>query len=182
MTLDRLKNGSGYQEHEPVSVTHDSKKDKISYIFSDGSKLINHDNDWCCEQFDPQRSFLLSEREGLIYQPNSKGDLMNIKIYVACLAAYNNGKLHGEWIDCTLGEDHIHEGIKTILATSPEPNAEEWAIHDTEGFGSIYISENSNIEKLTEYAKFIDEHFDLGAELIAHFSGDIDDAKNAIED
>ncbi len=49
MTLDRLKNGSGYQEHEPVSVTHDSKKDKISYIFSDGSKLINHDNDWCCE-------------------------------------------------------------------------------------------------------------------------------------
>jgi antirestriction protein len=26
------------------------------------------------------------------------------RIYVACLAAYNNGNLHGAWIDATQGE------------------------------------------------------------------------------
>lgn len=30
------------------------------------------------------------------------------KIYVACLAAYNNGYLHGEWIDATQDVDSIY--------------------------------------------------------------------------
>ena len=46
-------------------------------------------------------------------------------IYVACLAAYNNGKLHGAWIDATQELDTILEAVQAMLAASPEPDAEE---------------------------------------------------------
>ena len=57
-----------------------------------------------------------------------------IQIYVADLAAYNNGKLHGMWIDTTQSVDEIFDIIKTLLESSPEEDAEEFAIHDHEGF------------------------------------------------
>ncbi len=34
------------------------------------------------------------------------------QIYVACLAAYNNGTLHGIWCDATQGEDGIYSDIR----------------------------------------------------------------------
>lgn len=46
-----------------------------------------------------------------------------IRIYVADLAAYNNGKLHGIWIDATQALDDIQEQINELLANSPEDNA-----------------------------------------------------------
>ena len=51
-----------------------------------------------------------------------------IQIYVADLAAYNNGKLHGIWIDATQSVDEIFDIIKTLLESSPEEDAEEFAI------------------------------------------------------
>lgn len=68
-----------------------------------------------------------------------------IKIYVACLAAYNNGILHGRWIDATQGEDHIWDGIKAMLDESPIPGAEEHAIHDYEGFEGVSLSEYESV-------------------------------------
>ncbi|RAN32203.1 antirestriction protein ArdA, partial [Hyphomonas pacifica] len=50
------------------------------------------------------------------------------RIYVACLAAYNNGCLHGRWIGATT-PDEIMEKVRAMLADSPLPGAEEWAIH-----------------------------------------------------
>ena len=50
------------------------------------------------------------------------------RIYVACLAAYNNGFLHGRWIDATT-PDEIMEEVQAMLAASPIPQAEEWGIH-----------------------------------------------------
>jgi len=41
-------------------------------------------------------------------------DISEIRIYVACLASYNNGVLHGRWIDATLGADHIWEEIEKV--------------------------------------------------------------------
>lgn len=61
-------------------------------------------------------------------------------IYVATLNDYNNGILHGAWIDSTLPAAAIELAIAEIVATSPttlktgEP-AEDWAILDHEGFG-----------------------------------------------
>jgi len=103
------------------------------------------------------------------------------RVYIACLAAYNEGHLHGKWIDVDTA-DNVNEKIQHILKTSPAFSAEEWAIHDFEGFGSIQISEYTGVETLVEYAMFISEHGELGAEVLAHFSNDFDDAKTCLED
>jgi len=105
-----------------------------------------------------------------------------IQIYVACLAAYNNGRLHGRWIDATLGEDHIHTHVKKMLKTSPEPDAEEWAIHDHEGFEDAFISEWDSFSKIASMAEFIAEHGELGGKLIAHFGGDLEDTNKAMDE
>lgn len=97
-----------------------------------------------------------------------------IKIYVADLAAYSNGKLHGVWIDATQNLDDIQEQINELLANSPE----EYAIHDYEGFAGYSVSEYEGIERAHEVACFIEEH----GELLSHFGDSIDDAQKTIED
>lgn len=104
------------------------------------------------------------------------------RIYVACLAAYNNGILHGAWIDADQDADEISEEIAAMLARSPIPLAEEYAIHDYEGFESVTIHEYSGIEKVARIAAFIDKHGTLGAGLLEQFNGDLDQAETARED
>ncbi|HIF0227108.1 TPA: antirestriction protein ArdA, partial [Legionella anisa] len=48
------------------------------------------------------------------------------QIYVACLAAYNNGILQGKWIDATQDVSTIYDEIHEMLAKSPIENAEEF--------------------------------------------------------
>lgn len=67
------------------------------------------------------------------------------RIYVACLASYNAGILHGEWVDLD-GTETIEERISEILEASPEEDAEEWAVHDHELCG--YLSEYPGIDTL----------------------------------
>ncbi|MEP1172248.1 MAG: antirestriction protein ArdA, partial [Alphaproteobacteria bacterium] len=50
------------------------------------------------------------------------------RIYVACLAAYNNGHLHGAWIEAT-SPDEVRDKVRAMLAASPEPDGDEWSIH-----------------------------------------------------
>lgn len=104
------------------------------------------------------------------------------KIYVACLAAYNAGTLHGCWIDATQDAEDIHEEVKAMLAESPEPNAEEWAIHDYEGFEGVEIAEYTGIEQVSEIARFIEEHGRLGAEVLKNFGGDLEEARTAFDE
>jgi len=104
-----------------------------------------------------------------------------IRIYVACLAAYNSGHLHGRWIDATQGESHIWEQTQAMLAASPEEGAEEWAIHDYEGFEGAPVSEWESFESVAEMAEFIEEHETLGGKLIEHYGGELKDAKTALE-
>ena len=58
------------------------------------------------------------------------------KIYVACLASYNAGILHGNWIDLD-GTEDLEDRISEILKASPEEDAEEWAVHDHESCGQL---------------------------------------------
>ncbi len=104
----------------------------------------------------------------------------DLKIYVADLAAYNNGQLHGVWIDATQDMDAIWDDVKAMLKASPINDAEEYAIHDTEGFGNYPISEYEGLESVHQIACFIEEHNEIGAELLAEF-GDLEQAENAIE-
>ena len=80
------------------------------------------------------------------------------RIYVACLAAYNNGMLYGKWIDADQDADSIRLEIQTMLAGSPIPGAEEWAIHDYDGFCGLRLSESEDIEDLVETVSLITEH------------------------
>jgi antirestriction protein len=45
-----------------------------------------------------------------------------MKIYIACLASYNNGTMHGEWIDASSDVDEMQEEVARILRGSPYPN------------------------------------------------------------
>ncbi|WP_255785635.1 antirestriction protein ArdA [Mycobacteroides abscessus] len=79
-------------------------------------------------------------------------------IYVASLADYNNGKLHGVWIDAAREPEAIYADINAMLARSSEENAEEFAIHDYNQFGTCSINEFDSIEKVSHIACGIKEH------------------------
>jgi antirestriction protein len=102
------------------------------------------------------------------------------RIYVACLAAYNSGTLHGAWIDATRGEWGIWEDIQKMLAASPIPDAEEHAIHDYEGFEGARISEYTGIETVAKLAAFIAEHGALGGAVLEYYTNDLDEATEAL--
>lgn len=101
-------------------------------------------------------------------------------IYVACLAAYNNGYLHGKWIDATQDREAIYNDIQKILATSPIPNAEEWAIHDYEYF-YMPIDEYEDIESVCAKAQFVLEYGEVGGLIAEYYRGNLEEAKEAIE-
>ena len=104
------------------------------------------------------------------------------RIYVACLAAYNSGYLHGEWIDADQDPWQIYEAISAMLRCSPVADAEEYAIHDYEGFGRLRLGEYAGIEEVAKLAAFIVERGALGAAVLSYYSGDLDEAREACED
>jgi len=104
------------------------------------------------------------------------------RIYVACLAAYNNGYLHGAWIDADQDEEAIFVEIHAMLLRSPVPDAEEYAIHDCEGFAGVEVREYSAISTVVRIAAFLAEHGTLGGAVLAYFSGDLDEASQALAD
>ena len=104
----------------------------------------------------------------------------DIKIYVADLAAYNAGYLHGIWIDASQELDDIQEQVSNMLKASPVEMAEEYAIHDYEGFEGVKLSEWEGLESAHQLACFIEEHGKLGAELLNIY--EIEEAEKALED
>jgi antirestriction protein len=83
---------------------------------------------------------------------------MEFRIYLASLSDYNNAILHGVWfdIDSTTTKEDIYDAINKMLAESPATKkygelAEEYAIHDYEGFRSI--SEWEDFDTLLTYVE-----------------------------
>lgn len=110
-----------------------------------------------------------------------KDQTTEIRIYVACLAAYNNGILHGRWIDANQDASEIWDEVNAMLKSSPIEAAEEWAIHDYEGFEGVTISEWEGFARVSEIAAFIAEHGVLGGKLIEYL-GSLEDAERAMID
>ena len=106
---------------------------------------------------------------------------MTIQIYVACLASYNNGHLHGEWIDVTQGYDSVMDDIQDMLENSPIPDAEEWAIHDHAGFEGATIGQYDDIEEVCRLAELIEEHGEPFV-LFYNDSRDLDSAEEHFEE
>ncbi|HEY9838759.1 MAG TPA: antirestriction protein ArdA, partial [Vampirovibrionales bacterium] len=89
-------------------------------------------------------------------------------IYVACLASYNSGILHGWWIDANQDPDDIQADINEMLETSPMDGAEEWAIHAFDNFGFLQISEDETIETVARWGQLLAENPDED-QAISHY-------------
>jgi antirestriction protein len=95
------------------------------------------------------------------------------RIYVACLSAYNNGHLWGEWIDVDRDSDEITVDIKVMLSRSPMAKfeaCEEWAIHTYEGFSGIQIGEYESIDRVVELVQKLKEHGEAFAAYLDHYN------------
>ena len=102
------------------------------------------------------------------------------RVYVACLASYNAGKLHGKWIDATQCPDDIQADVDAMLAESTEPFAEEWAIHDHEGLGDI--GESESFERVSAIGQAIDNAGDDAPALLAFMDYDSNNDPEDFED
>jgi len=80
------------------------------------------------------------------------------RIYVACLSAYNNGRLHGRWLHANQPTGALYEEVRDMLKNSPVPGAEEWAIHDYENFAGIGVGEYAPLDHITQVAAGVAEH------------------------
>lgn len=85
------------------------------------------------------------------------------RVWVGCLASYNNGVPHGDWFDVDSyadAEDFSGAVTKEVLETSPEPRAEEFHICDHDGFGPFPVSRYESLEDVhrkSEIMKMVDE-------------------------
>lgn len=80
------------------------------------------------------------------------------RIYVASLADYNAGRLHGVWIDATDDIGDIWAQVHKMLEKSAEPGAEEFAIHDHDGFWPAQIGEYEPLDTVHQIAVGIQQH------------------------
>ena len=64
-----------------------------------------------------------------------------------------------------------------MLVESPEGFAEEYAIHDYEGFEGYDLSEYTGIETVHDIACFINEHPGVASELLNYYGGDLEEAR-----
>jgi antirestriction protein len=77
------------------------------------------------------------------------------KVYVVCLASYNQGDTHGEWLDV---DENLEDSIEELLSNSSIEDAEEWEIHDWQGLYDLNIDKNIDINELIELGRLIDEY------------------------
>lgn len=85
------------------------------------------------------------------------------RIYVASLSDYNASILHGRWIEATDDPETMQDEINAMLASSPSMKrygdiAEEWAIHDYEGFGELRLDESEALSTIARLADGIRAH------------------------
>jgi antirestriction protein len=79
------------------------------------------------------------------------------RIYIASLSDYNAGRLHGVWLEAT-DVQAVRAGVTAMLRASPCGRAEEYAIHDFEGFSRYLPSESADLELVCAIGAAIVEH------------------------
>jgi antirestriction protein len=114
-----------------------------------------------------------------------------MRIYVANLASYVAGRLHGDWFDLMTYVEtsvDVEEALTTLREEIHEHviaphGGEEIAIHDYEGFGDLTIGEYSNLETLVKIAWAAnDSDYEPVAALLAWISNQgLDYADESIE-
>jgi len=85
------------------------------------------------------------------------------RVYLASLSDYNAGILHGTWLAADTSEDELADGIAGMLSGSPTAKAsgqpaEEWALHDSEGFNGLHLDEYEGLGYLSRIGLGVAEH------------------------
>ena len=100
------------------------------------------------------------------------------RIWIAVLSDYNAGHLTGEWVTVDGKDgDELQAEADRILKTAHDPNAEEFAIFDHEGFGG-WIEEYTSLADVAAFAAQMDAAPDeaaFAAWLSYHGSADLPD-------
>ena len=88
-----------------------------------------------------------------------------LRTFVTCLAAYNNGYLHGRWVEVTSDPDDLRDAIAAVLADSPAPGAEEhfFTDYDTSLNMAVPFGEYESIETLCEFVEAVERCDDQDA-------------------
>lgn len=102
------------------------------------------------------------------------------RIYVVCRAAYDSGTLHGAWIDVTGDEWALWDAIQAMLAQSPIPDAEDYAIYDHEEFQGARLWRSMGLTEVARLAASIADNGPLGSLLLDHCGGDLAEAQAAL--
>jgi antirestriction protein len=110
-------------------------------------------------------------------------------IYVADLAAYNEGKLIGEWLKLNdySNADELMEAIDDLLKEWSEEQGverEEWAIHDSENLPEGFAAEYMTKEDFEKYykAKEAADDRDIPVGVVLKWAEDTgEDVENAID-
>lgn len=120
-------------------------------------------------------------------------NLKHPEIYVVCKATYQTGNIHGIWIDVTQPMQDIlkrialmkHEscnGGAEMLSEGYCPDPSTYFIHCHMGFYNVEIQGNAKIEDVRSYALFIAQYGELGAELISLQNGNLEKAKQFMDE
>jgi antirestriction protein len=104
------------------------------------------------------------------------------QIWVGSLADYNVGFLHGEWFDATREAEELELATRFMLRGSHTSNAEEWAVMDYSGFGSLHLGEYVSFETISRIANGIGEHGDAFAAWADHVGSESTDALDRFAD
>lgn len=99
---------------------------------------------------------------------SNAGESEKFRVYIADLAAYNAGKLRGQWFTPSEFSD-ADEFMTAVQAFIKEaPHAEEWAIHDYENAHGLKIGEYANLGDVWETARLLSEHGEAYAAYVGH--------------
>lgn len=104
------------------------------------------------------------------------------RIWIASLADYNAGRLHGEWVDAAVGTDDLLRTAQRIVDTSREPGAEEWAIFDYDNFSTYRVGEYEDLAMVATVARGIARFGPAFAFWAEESEGHFDDLEVGFED
>lgn len=120
--------------------------------------------------------------EQAIAEPDHTASGNAPRIWVGSLPDYNNGYLHGDWFDATRDAQELALATQFMLRSSCAPNAEEWAVMDYDGFGSLRLGEYVSFETISRIANGIAEHGEAFAAWAAHVGPESTDTLDRFED
>lgn len=97
------------------------------------------------------------------------------QIWVASLADYTNGHLHGVWLDATLDPAELDQAVAFMLRNGYTPDAQEWAVYDYHDFCGLDLGEYVPMSRISRIACGIAEHGDAFAAWAEYVGTDAED-------